>query len=111
MILWAQVLESPKSVQQCVLVEGISEEQWQVARTLATMKNGKVPNRIKNVNPYPVLVPQRRPLASVYQVDPTEVHGEKEMIIRAADHGTVDVQTVQPTTEAEPPRVGRTDSI
>lgn len=25
MILWAQVLESPKSVQQCVLVEGIND--------------------------------------------------------------------------------------
>lgn len=80
MILWATVLEAPKAFQQCVFVEGIGEgHQWQIARTLAEMKSGKVPIRVKNVNPYPVLIPQRRPLASVHHINPC--HGEKELVL------------------------------
>lgn len=106
MILWAQVLETSKPTNPCVLVEGISdEEQWHVARTLAVIKNGKVPIRIKNVNPFPIVVPPRRPLASVYQVQPSDVHGEKELVLRTDQPGTVeeDVQNVQLPPEGEHP--------
>lgn len=100
MILWAQVLETSKPTHSCVLVEGINdEEQWHVAKTLAHIKDGKVPIRIKNVNPFPIVVPQRRPLASVYQVNTSDVHGERELVLRADESGTVDVdiQSVRTT--------------
>lgn len=106
MVLWAQVLETSKPTHSCVLVEGISdEEQWHVAKTLAIIKNGKVPIRIKNVNPFPIVVPQRRPLASVYQVFPSDVHGEKELVLHTDQPGMVevDVQNVQLLPEAEHP--------
>lgn len=76
-----------------------------MARTLAIIKEGKVPIRVKNVNPFPVIVPQRRPLASVYQVLPNDIHGEKELVLRSDQPGTVevDVQNVQlPSVEEHP---------
>lgn len=92
MILWAQVLETSKPTHSCVLVEGIGDEEpWHVARTLATIKEGKVPIRIKNVNPFAVIIPQRCPLASVYQVLPNNLHGEKELVLCSNQPGAVEV--------------------
>lgn len=100
MILWAQVLETSKPTHSCVLVEGTGDDEpWHVARTLATVKEGKVPICVKNVNPFPVIIPQH-PLASVYQV-----HGEKELVLRSDQPGTVevDVQNVQLSPVEEQP--------
>lgn len=92
MVLWAQLREGQHPTVSCVLVEGTGEEsEWQVARTLSHIKRGKVPLRIKNVNPYPVTIPQRYPLAYVFQVCPQQVHGERELAVRFTDPRTVEV--------------------
>lgn len=53
------------------------------------------------MNPYPVLIPQRRPLANVFQVDPSQIRGEKDLVLKASDPGVVevDVQASHITTE------------
>lgn len=76
-----------------------------MARPLAVIKDGKVPIRVKNVNPFPVVMPPRCPLASVYQVQPSVVHGEKQLVLCTDQPVTVevDVQNVQLPPEGEHP--------
>lgn len=67
MILWTQLHGHENTSDFCALVEG-PDRDWQVARSLVQVVKGRFPIRVRNVNPYPVLIPQRRPLANVFQV-------------------------------------------
>lgn len=64
---------------------GMWSEHWPLS------KMGRFPSALKFFNPFPVVVPPRHPLASVYQVHPSDVHGEKELVLRTDQPGTVDV--------------------
>lgn len=48
-----------------------------------------------------ILIPQRRPLANVFQVDPRQIRGEKDLVLKTLDPGVVevDVQTNHIGTE------------
>ncbi|KAJ8365122.1 hypothetical protein SKAU_G00139530 [Synaphobranchus kaupii] len=48
---------------------------------------------------------ERRPLGSVYRIDPSEVHGERELILCAADPSTAEVFA------AHDDDFGRTDAV
>ncbi|KAE8296865.1 hypothetical protein D5F01_LYC05635 [Larimichthys crocea] len=102
MVLWTQ-LYGPKSMSDfCALVEGPErDDEWQVARTVVQVVKGHLPIRVCNMNPYPVLILQRRPLANVFQVDPSQIRGEKDLVLKASDPGVVevDVQASHITTE------------
>lgn len=48
-------------------------EEWHVAQTVAWVVKGCLPIRVGNLNPYTILIPQWRPFANVFQVDPSHI--------------------------------------
>ncbi|KAF3836716.1 hypothetical protein F7725_004180 [Dissostichus mawsoni] len=96
MVLWTQLYGAETKSDFCALVEGPErDDEWQVARTVAWVVKGRLPIRVCNPNPYPVTMPQRRPLANVFQVEPSQIRGEKDLLLKTSDPGVVevDVQT------------------
>lgn len=106
MVLWTQLYGAQTSRKFCAMVEGLEQDgEWQVGRSIAWVVKGRLPVRVRNVNPYPVEMPQRCPLANVFQVDPGQVQGEMDLVLTALDVGVVevDVQKNQMTTEVDHP--------
>ena len=81
------------------------DDEWQVARTVAWVVKGWLPIRVCNPNPYPVIIPQRRLLANVFQVEPSQIRGEKDLVLKTSDPGVVevDVQVNRVTVEGQHP--------
>ncbi|XDV20421.1 hypothetical protein PO909_025751 [Leuciscus waleckii] len=106
MVLWTHLYGAKARSDLCVLVESPErDDEWQVARTVTTVVKGRLPIRVRNLNPYPILIPQRRPLANVFQVDPRQIRGEKDLVLKTLDPGEVevDVQTNHISTKAQHP--------
>lgn len=105
-LLWARVVGCGPSKDYLGLVEDVGEgAEWQVARTVVRVQDGRFPLRLLNLQPYPLELPRRRPLATVTPLDPTQVCGEKDLILREQRPGEVevDVQTVQLKPKGQPP--------
>ncbi|XP_062416225.1 uncharacterized protein LOC134107905 [Pungitius pungitius] len=106
MVLWTHLYGAKTRSDFCALVEGPErDDEWQVARTVTTVVKGRLSIRVRNLNPYPVLIPQRRPLANVFQVDPKQIRGEKDLVLRTVDPGVVEVavQTNHISTKEQHP--------
>ncbi|XP_028298751.1 uncharacterized protein LOC114461110 [Gouania willdenowi] len=96
MIVWMQVVEGTKN-QPLVMVEPLSdnETEFQVARSLVRLEDGRVPCRLCNPNPYSVEIPQRRPLAKVLEIKLDDVRGEQELTIHHIEADVVEVAVRQ----------------
>lgn len=54
-LLWARISTPPDCKDLCALVEPFRGDVGvEVSRALVTVKRGRVPVRVRNVNPYPV---------------------------------------------------------
>ena len=107
MVVWATVPQALAGQSQ-LMVEDLSESGdegrgWRVARALCRAQGGKVPLRICNPNPSPVLLPQRRALATVSSVDSQSVRGRNRLVLTSTDPQVIEVD-VRPVTEAPPAR-------
>ncbi|KAK1887887.1 Gypsy retrotransposon integrase-like protein 1 [Dissostichus eleginoides] len=92
MVLWTKLYWAETKSDFCALVEGPErDDEWQVARTVAWVVKGRLPIRVCNPNPYPVTIPQRRSLANVFQVEPSQIWGEKDLVLKTSDPGVVEV--------------------
>lgn len=110
MIVWTQVTGQTANLSCDVLIEPLPDDdsEWRVGRTLATMAEGKVPCRICTPNPYPVEVPQRKPVAQVSEVGEVDIRKELVLNSIAADTVEVSVQWLGSTEtegDARPPLV------
>lgn len=62
-----------------------------MARTLSWLRQGKLAIRLCNPNPFPVQLPQGRPLATVVQVATDEVRGQSELVLTSPEPAVVEV--------------------
>ncbi|XDV15645.1 hypothetical protein PO909_015682 [Leuciscus waleckii] len=107
MIVWAHVPQATNQPNCAVLVEDLGHhgQEWCVARSLSWVQGGKVPLRVCNPNPFPLELPQRRPLASVTQIDPRDVKGRSRLVLRNIEPQLVEVDVMhveQTQTEDHP---------
>ncbi|KAK7878076.1 hypothetical protein WMY93_031272, partial [Mugilogobius chulae] len=92
LMVWANVFGATRLPHGDVLVESTTEGmEWQVARTLCNFKGGKIPVRIQNVNPYPVTIPPRQALASVFLLSPEQIRSDSDLVLTATDSNTIEV--------------------
>lgn len=100
-LIWAHVPQATGHPNCCVLVEDLGSEtqEWRVGRAVVQMKAGKLPLRVCNPHPYPVSLPSRKPLASVVQIDPTDVQGAKQLVLQYKGEREVEVDIRPVTTE------------
>ncbi|KAJ8356902.1 hypothetical protein SKAU_G00196960 [Synaphobranchus kaupii] len=105
-LCWGRVVGGPWDSEMAGLVEAVEEPaDWCVGRSLVRVQEGKVPLRLVNVHPYPIHVPSRRPLAIISVIEPSQVQGGRDMVLRAPRPGMVEVGvcTVQaPAGEGQP---------
>uniref|UniRef100_A0AAV2KNI9 Uncharacterized protein n=1 Tax=Knipowitschia caucasica TaxID=637954 RepID=A0AAV2KNI9_KNICA len=69
-------------------------EAWGVARTLAVVKNGRVPVRVCNPHPYPVSIGRYQNLGRLYQVEEADVQGARDLSLTMGPDGVVEVGMV-----------------
>ena len=104
-LLWARVVGCGPSRDYYALVEDPGKgTAWQVARSVVRVQGGKLPLRLLNLNPYPLDLPMRRPLATVTFLEPTQICGEKDLVLHVTPQREVelDVQTIQLQTDGHP---------
>ncbi|KAK7915620.1 hypothetical protein WMY93_011381 [Mugilogobius chulae] len=91
MVLWMQVTETNTNCTVTIEPLPNSDTEWRVGRTLATFRDGKVPCRLCNPNPYSVEVPQRQPLAWVTEVNYTEIQEDQELVLNSIEPDVIEV--------------------
>ncbi|KAL2087264.1 hypothetical protein ACEWY4_018323 [Coilia grayii] len=92
-MLWTQVPQGKDLADCLVTVEDLDngDNEWRVARTLSWLHQGKLAIRLCNPNPFPVQLPQGRPLATVVQVATDEVRGQSELVLTSPEPAVVEV--------------------
>ncbi|XP_041961507.1 uncharacterized protein LOC121719796 [Alosa sapidissima] len=93
MMVWAQVPQAAGQPDCPVLIEDLENygQEWRVARSVSWTQGGKVPLRICNPNPFPLELPQRRPLASVSQIDQQDILTQSRLVLRNAGPHVIEV--------------------
>lgn len=72
----------PGGQRYCGLAEAVNEvEVVQVAQTLGTVMHGRIPVRVRNLNPFPVQLYWHQKLATISPIDPMEVQGERALTL------------------------------
>ncbi|XP_039505665.1 uncharacterized protein LOC120461506 [Pimephales promelas] len=91
-VLWVRVPARPRGSGTCVLVEPHEDCQpVEVAHGLAVVHRGRVSVKVRNTNPYPVLLRRHQRLARVSSVRPAQVHEHQAVCFRQVSPAVVEV--------------------
>lgn len=76
----------------CALVEPLEGvEGIEVARTLVTLKKGRFPIRVRNINPFPTVLHRFQKVANVCSVPPEQVMSDREVSLIEVRPGVLEV--------------------
>lgn len=101
-LVWASLPARPSFVSNCVFIEPHKDcTGIEVARTLATVQRGRVPVRVRNLQPYPVCLYRFQKLAQVTGVEDSEVRGGFGLHFTEISPGVVEVGMVQLGAETQ----------
>lgn len=99
-LVWGRARAGPGGRDYCGLVEALDEPNTvSVARTLAVVKNGRIPVRLRNLNNYPITLGRYQKIGRLYQVDDADVHGTRDVDLTPNNDGEVEVGLVEATGE------------
>ncbi|XP_062402234.1 uncharacterized protein LOC134092766 [Sardina pilchardus] len=99
-LVWAKLPSRTRCQNTCVLVEAHEERQGvEVARALTRVHRGRVPVRVRNLLPHPVLLHRHHKLAKVTGVDATQVVDGPEIHLSEVSPGVIEVSVVQLGTD------------
>ena len=103
-LLWARVVGgSPLQDYYALVEDSAAGPGWQVARAVVRVQGGRLPLRLLNLNPYPLELPRRRPLANVTPLDPIQICGELDLELHPQGPGEVEVSAVCPNAAGKGP--------
>lgn len=66
-----------------------------VARTLAVVKNGRLPVHVRNLNPSSLFIRPYQKLGEIFEVEETDVRGARDLSLTMDDNGVVEVGLVE----------------
>ncbi|GLD56409.1 uncharacterized protein AKAME5_000875900 [Lates japonicus] len=94
-LVWGQPRMGPRGTDYCALLEALPDgSNVGVARTLAVVRNGRVPVRVCNPHPYSLSIGRYEKLGKLYHVDETDVHGPRDLSFSLEEDGVVEVALV-----------------
>lgn len=80
----------------CGLVEALPDPSAvSVSRTLASVKQDRVPVRIHNLNEFPVSIGRYQKLGRLFQVEEADIHSARDVSLTPDDNGVVEVELVE----------------
>lgn len=105
-VVWGRTRMGPRGQGYCGLIEALPDlGAFSVARTVAFVKHGRLPVRIRNMGPCPVSIGRYQKLAKVFCADRADVCGATDLSLTLQDDGTVAVAIVEvgPEEQLDPP--------
>ncbi|XP_038162776.1 uncharacterized protein LOC119797673 [Cyprinodon tularosa] len=101
-VVWGRARAGPAGRDYCGLVVALEEPNTvSVGRTLAVVRNGRLPVRLKNLNNFPVTLGRYQKIGRLYQVDDVDVHGGRDVDLAVDDNGVVQVGLVEAVDSLE----------
>lgn len=97
-IVWERARMGLRQRDYCGLVEPVSEQPVAAARTIAMVRDGKMPVRLCNIHPYSVFVGKYQKLGRLYEVNSPDIYGCRDLGLTLDTEGIVEVSL----TEASP---------
>lgn len=85
----------------CGLVEPVSEQPVAAARTIAMVRDGKIPVRLCNIHPYSVFVGKYQKLGRLYEVNSPDIYGCRDLGLTLDTEGIVEVSLIEASPLAE----------
>lgn len=99
-VIWWWARAGPTGRDYCGLVVALDESNTvSMAHTLAVIKNGWIPVRLRNLNNYPITLGCYQEIGHLYQVDNTNIHGALDVDLTFSSDGEVEVGLVETTGE------------
>ncbi|KAM9757963.1 uncharacterized protein ACNS7B_005082 [Menidia menidia] len=104
-VVWGRARAGPAGGDYCGLVEPLEElNTVSVGRTLAVIRNGRLPVRLKNLNNFPVTLGRYQKIGRLYQVDDVDIHRGRDVDLAVDDSGVVQVGLVEAVESPEESR-------
>lgn len=95
LLVWGRVQVGPKK-DYCALVDpGMETSDVGVARTLVTVRHGRLPVRVCNPHPYSVSIGRYQKLGKFYRVDEADIQGPQDLSLSLAEDCVVEVTVVE----------------
>lgn len=97
-VIWARAPSMLKK-NQCILVEPLEgPSAVAVAHSLETVQKGRVPIKVRNLNPFPVTLPRYQPVTA-FSTENVHIHGPQELTLEQTSPGVVEVGVHQVSQE------------
>jgi len=101
-LVWGRARMGPRGADYCALVEALPyATNVAVAKTLAVVRNGRVPVRICNPHPYSLSIGRYEKLGKLYHIDEADVHGPRDLSLSLEEDGVVKVALVDAAANHE----------
>lgn len=114
-VVWGRARAGPGGKDYLAMVEGHQEPSTvSIAKTLAVINNGRVPIRIRNLNPFSVSLDRYHKLGKLFHVEETDVFGTKNVSLTPDADGAAEVGLIEAcvhTVEGEPSDLFDLDSL
>uniref|UniRef100_A0A8C7WZ80 ribonuclease H n=1 Tax=Oryzias sinensis TaxID=183150 RepID=A0A8C7WZ80_9TELE len=95
MMVWGRARMGPRGRDYCGLVETLEEPgALAVARTVATVRRGRIPLRIRNLNSFAVPVGRYQKLGRIYCIQDEDIYSSQDVCLVPGDEGVVEVGLV-----------------
>lgn len=100
LVIWARTPPSIKK-NQCVLIEPLeSSSTVNAARSIGTAKRGRVPVKVRNLNPFPVTLQRYQPIAT-FSTEAVQVREPEELTFEETSPGVMEVGVRKVSQEVE----------